>query len=331
VNSYNKNKTKNKIKSETDLIEKIAKRIKTPPHLPNEFVGIGDDCSFFKISENRYALFTTDISIENRHFIISKSSPLEIGYKAMISNVSDISAMGGRPICAFISLGITGGINAINEDFILKLYDGMNKALQPTNCIISGGDISKSNELIISITIYGESHRHPIMRHGALAGDNIYVTGSLGGAKAGLDFVLENSKFSPEFNVLLKRHNCPPNRNNMVDILCENYEVTSMIDISDGLLLDLSRIAEKSKCGFILYPNKIKPHKKLKEYCKKFKYDINEYTLYSGEEYELLFTGKAKIEHPDITQIGVITKDGFFLNIDDKLIPTDVRGFDHFS
>jgi thiamine-monophosphate kinase len=103
-----------------------------------------------------------------------------------------------------------------------------------------------------------------------------------------------------------------------------------MIDISDGLLLDLSRIAEKSKCGFVLYPNKIKPHKKLKEYCKKFNYGINEYTLHSGEEYELLFTGKAKTEQLNVTQIGTIIEDGFFLNINDEVIPTNVLGFDHF-
>ena len=320
----------NKIKSENDLIKKIAKRVKMPSNLPDEFVGIGDDCSVFKISKGRYALFTTDISIENRHFIIDKSSPIEIGYKAMVSNISDISAMGGYPICAFVSLGITADTN---ENFILKLYDGMNKALKSTNCVISGGDTSKSNELIISIAIYGESHKKPIMRQGASVGDNIYVTGSLGGSKAGLDFVLGKNKYSSKFSELLERHNYPPNRNNMVDILSKNYDVTSMIDISDGLLLDLSRITEKSKCGFILYPNEIKPHKKLKEYCKKFKYDINEYTLYSGEEYELLFTGKEKnekIKHPNINKIGTIIEDGFFLYVNDTIIPTNALGFDHF-
>ena len=318
----------NKIKSsEADLIKKIAKRIRIPSKLPSEFIGIGDDCSAFKISENRYALFTTDISIENKHFVISKFTPLEIGFKAMISNISDISAMGGYPICAFVSLGIPDNIS---EDFILKLYDGMNKAL-PANCVISGGDVSKSNELIISITIYGESRKQPILRQGALVGDNIYVTGSLGGSKAGLDFILDKSKFSSQFNILLERHKLPPNRSNMVDTLFRNYEITSMIDISDGLLLDLSRIAEKSKCGFILYPNEIKPHKKLKEYCKKFKYDINEYLLYSGEEYELLFTGKAKKAHPDINKIGSIIEDGFFLSVNDSIISANISGFDHFS
>ena len=317
----------NKIKSETDLIKKIANRVKLPSRLPSEFIGIGDDCATFKISENKYALFTTDICIENRHFIISKSSPLEIGYKAMVSNISDIFAMGGYPICVFISLGIS---NAISENFILKLYDGMNKALKPTNCVISGGDISKSTELIINITVYGESHKKPITRQGALVGDDIFVTGSLGGSKAGLDFALGQTKFSAEFSTLLKRHNYPPNRSNMVDILSKNYEITSMIDVSDGLLLDLSRIAEKSKCGFILYPNEIKPHKKLKEYCKKFKHDINEYTLYSGEEYELLFTGKAKTKHSNINKIGTIIEDGFFLYVNDNIIPANVLGFDHF-
>jgi thiamine-monophosphate kinase len=117
----------------------------------------------------------------------------------------------------------------------------------------------------------------------------------------------------------------------MIDILSQNYEITSMIDISDGLLLDLSRIAERSKCGFILYPNEIKPHKKLKEYCKKFKYDINEYVLHSGEEYELLFTGKAKKEHSNINKIGAIIEDGFFLNINETIITANISGFDHFS
>ncbi|MCP4134458.1 MAG: thiamine-phosphate kinase [bacterium] len=323
------------IKSEWKLLDKIGETIGSRglPCPRDLTTAIGDDCAVFRIGPDRYGIFTTDISIESTHFIIGKSSPQNIGYKAMSANISDIAAMGGKSRFAFVSLGVPPHIE---EEFILSLYNGMLEAAGSAGTVISGGDTSRSRELVLNIALYGEvSGRKPVLRDGAQTGDTIYLTGTTGDSMAGLELVMEENKdLHKEFRSLIEKHTRPTARFSMVDFILKNYSPTSMIDISDGLLSDLGHIAEKSGKGFLLNKEKLPVSEDLKKYSLLFNKDPYKFVLESGEEYELLFTSskKAALESGvPITSIGTITDSGFSLSINGIKKDIAIRGFDHFK
>ncbi len=319
------------VKDEKDLIKKIEVIASRGAEIPGLLTGIGDDCAVYSLGPDRYGLFTTDISIENQHFLLSKSTPRDIGYKAMVSNISDISAMGGHPLLAFVSLGIP---EAMSEESVLGLYEGMTAAASSCGCAISGGDLSKSEVLVLNIALYGEKNgESPLKRSGARPGDSIFVTGTLGSSMAGLDVILERTAFSPMIHpVLLDRHNCPPVRSGMVENILNTFKPTSMIDISDGLLSDLGHICCSSKTGFVIEAESIPVLPELTAHCRNIHADPAVYALNSGEEYELLFTSNEKDAQAEgISRIGTVTETGYILLKDgNKIEVVNPRGFDHF-
>ena len=329
------------IKSEWELLKKIKNIITLPGIDPNNnlITGIGDDCAVYKMGNKRYALFTTDISIESKHFTIDTTTPENIGYKAMMGNLSDIAAMGGSPKLAFISMGIP---DYINEKFILSIYMGFNEACRSSKTIIAGGDTSGSGQLVINILVYGETEKNnPVLRSGARSGDIIYLTGSTGDSKAGLDILSSGKKkLINEFKSLVQKHQRPDCRLNLVDNIIDNYSPTSMIDVSDGLMSDLWQICRASNTGFKIDSEKIPISNDLKDYSGEKSIDPLDFALKSGEEYELLFTSSKKINKKlfnkggnniAITPIGEIVKNGYFLDHKDKIEKIKINGFDHFK
>jgi thiamine-monophosphate kinase len=317
-----------KINNEWDLIEKIS-AINKKNSSTSLIKGIGDDAAITRIDKNRYSLFTTDISIESIHFIIEKTTPENIGYKAMAGNISDISAMGGEAKFALISLGIP---EYIDENFILSLYKGMNSVNEEIQII--GGDISASKELIINISLYGEMTGKPVERGNARTGDTIYITGNLGSSKAGLE-ILSNNEEETGYDGLINKHLKPQSIFPIIEFIMKEYCPNSMIDISDGLLSDLRHICEASKKGFILNDNKIPVSEELISYCKEKNKKISDYTYNSGEEYELLFTSNIKeniiVEKSiAITPIGTITESEYFISHGEKKEEIHITGYNHF-
>lgn len=218
---------------EMGLISMMAKGMRLDSSVVK---GIGDDTAVIKWTRDRYLLFTCDILIEDVHFRRKTAAPFEIGWKAMARNISDIAAMGGVPRYAVVSAGLDPNLPA---RFVKELKRGMVVAADRFGVNIVGGDTSRSKKIIIDVSLIGKVEKENlVLRSGAKEGDVILVTGSIGGSFRGkhLNFIprLEEAR-----------------------VIVRNFKVNSMIDVSDGLFLDLSRILEASKVGARLYANAI--------------------------------------------------------------------------
>lgn len=314
------------ITGEFDLIRKIRELVKNRQNTPEGITGIGDDCAVYRIADNRYGLFSTDMSLEHVHFDFSYCTHYDAGYRSMAANVSDIYAMGGRPVMAFISIGIP---SSVAEDDVIKIYDGMISCAQKHGVFIAGGDTVSSDRIILSVSIYGET-AHPVMRSGAQPGDYIYVTGSIGGSMLGLELLQSGADVSAYPESAAKHLRPEPFAH--VSELIQTYSPSAMIDISDGLAADLDHMCEESRCGCELYAEKIPVPPEVTGYFKSRSLDPLQYALRSGEEYQLVFTSKLKIEDNSFASlIGKIIPEGKYITINNSTVPFTGSGFDHFK
>lgn len=274
-------------------------------HLAKTF-DIGDDAYIIPYKDKSF-LFCCDTSYEGIHFDRALSSFYEIGYRACSSCISDIAAMGGIPLYALVSLGTSKeeGLSQITE-----LYAGMQDIASSFNMKIVGGDTIASERLIITISILGEAEK-PITRDKAKIGDLIGVTGKLGGARRGLLMLKEKID---GFELLKQRYLRPFPRIKEGLILKEF--ATSMIDISDGLFLDLERLSFASNNGMSIKKELIP-----------IEDGASFEDVFYSDDYELLFTFPPNKNIDFATIIGeVIEKQGVFL--DKERI--DVKGYEHF-
>lgn len=247
---------------EFSLIDRIAKGISPSGRVVK---GIGDDAAVLRYSKDKYLLFTCDMLVEDRHFY-RKSGGYLVGKKSLSVNVSDIAAMGGLPRFAVISLGVPPSLDL---KYVDDLYRGIRNVAKGFNIDLVGGDSVASERITINIAILGEvEKKNLVLRSGAKQGDAIFITGSIGGSIKG-----RHLSFSPR----LKE----------ARFLVRNFNVHSMIDVSDGLVADLGHILRSSGAGALIYESHI-PISKL---AKNFDSAINE-----GEDFELLFTVPARHE-----------------------------------
>jgi len=290
-------------------------------NIPKEILaGIGDDAAAIK-QGNRKILITTDMLLEGIHFDLSFTTFYQLGRKFLAVNISDIFAMGGVPKYFFISIGIPK--NYKQED-INELYAGILKIAGKCGIAIAGGDTCASRQgLILSGTLVGNADKI-ITRAGARAGDGIFVTSTLGDSAMGLQLLrgqragirgqnlktgnwklgnLDSKKVLP----LIGKHLTPEPAP-----LKKTSGVTSMIDISDGLLIDLNHICDESRVGAVLYKDKIPVSRELVYAAKTLKKDPLDFALKGGEDYALLFTAP-----PDMAttafKIGEIVRSGRFI------------------
>ena len=246
---------------EIRLIKRLAKKFRLDSSVVK---GSGDDTAVLRWTNDRYLLFTCDMVIEDVHFNLKRTTPFQIGWKALGRNISDIAAMGGVPRHAVVSLGISPALNVSAAEGICN---GLKSIADKFGVNIVGGDMANSKKIIIDVSLIGEVEKKKLaLRSGAKKGDIILVTGSLGGSIKG-----KHLNFMP--------------RVNEVRSILKNFKINSMIDISDGLALDLSRILCASNKGACIYESVIPVSK----YAKRV-----EDALYDGEDYELLFTMSAK-------------------------------------
>ena len=225
--------------------------------------GIGDDTAVLSVGGSCHQLFTTDMLLEDVHFT-RKENARAIGHKALACNISDIAAMGGLPSAAVISLGLPAEVEI---DFVKEIYRGINALAKRFSVAIVGGDTVRSEKIIINVALLGWVKKQELVtRSGARQGDMIFVTGPLGKS-------FETGKhlsFTPrvaESQFLVKR-----------------FLPTAMIDISDGLSVDLGHILKESRVGAYLWEEKIP----------KTKGATLSQALSDGEDFELLFTVSQK-------------------------------------
>lgn len=276
---------------EFGLINRISKDTIINPK--NILLGIGDDCAAYHASTDKIVLATCDMLVENIHFTLSTCSPRQLGRKAVAVNISDIAAMGGIPCQALLSLGIA---SSTSVEFIDQLVDGMKEEAKLFEANIIGGDTVRSSlGLVINITLIGEVEPDLIVKRStAKPGDLIMVTGELGGSAAGLILLLEEKKYSSvPLNIaeeVKSAHLFPIPRIKEGRIIARERLANSMIDISDGLASDLTRICEASAVGAKIYASKIPILSAAKEVGGLIKRSPLDLALYGGEDYELLFT-----------------------------------------
>ena len=253
-------------------------------------VGIGDDTASFVPRPGYELLATCDCMVEGRHYLPKYIRPLDLGRRAMTLNISDIGAMGGRPLYALISLGLKG--ETFVQD-IEEMYRGFLVELNPLGASIIGGNLTQSgNGMFIDITLIGEVEQGKgVRRSGARPGDAILVTGYPGQAAAGLQLLLhapDESKILE--HPLVQIYNKPSHRAQLGEAIAKAGCATAMIDTSDGFLGDLGHICEESGVGAELFQEKLPVSEDLRGAAHVLQRDPYEFILGDSDDYELVIT-----------------------------------------
>ncbi|MFC2170075.1 thiamine-phosphate kinase [Acidobacteriota bacterium] len=246
-------------------------------------LGIGDDAAALKVGK-KYLLFTKDLLIEGVHFALPVSPPFFLGRKSLNVNLSDIAAMGGNPKFALLGLGIPA---RTEPKWLEEFFSGLKSASLEAGVGLIGGDISRAKKITISVTVIGEA-KTVIRRDGARPGDMVFVSGTLGDARKGL-FLSKNGHKpgdSKREDVFLHAFLNPLPQISLGQELSRRKIASSMIDVSDGLSVDLDHLCQESGYGSEIYLEKIPLSSELRLIQK----NPFEYALHGGEDYQLLFT-----------------------------------------
>ena len=281
-------------------------------------------------------------------------APLElVGRKALAANLSDLAAMGSRPV-AFL-LTIATPPERVGE--LQPLIRGMASLAKSHAISLIGGDVSASSALTISITAMGKpTMNDPLLRSSAAPGDFVYISRPLGGSGAGLELYRKGWRLHPEqgasapgglpaaFEVrelaaaLLRQHLSPMPESELGTALGAISRIHACIDISDGLSTDLHRLCNASEVGAVLEWERIPIFPDLPAYARGLGVQLEEVTLHGGEEYALLFTSPLReyeLSHllgRSVYAAGRITRDRLVtLERDGHSVPLGDYGFDHFS
>jgi thiamine-monophosphate kinase len=311
---------------EKDLIKRIRKKAKGATAV---VAGIGDDTAILRSPPGQDLLITTDFSLEKLHFRREWHSPDVVGHRCMARGISDIAAMGGKPLAAFLSLalpadvsqrwvdGFVGGLLALGKQFGVSL---------------AGGDTAESpHGILADIVALGRVPKGTaIRRSGARPGDLIYVTGVLGGAATALQLLFSGRKLKPED---YPRHFRPLPRIKVGEYLRARKIASAMIDTSDGLSTDLAHLCEESGVGAEVLAEDI-PLARVGVSGEPVKLEL---ALHGGEDYELLFTARPdkavprRISGVPVTLIGSITRGRKIVLTDGtKRSQLKASGWEHF-
>jgi thiamine-monophosphate kinase len=271
------------------LIARLQRFLQGPmaPHVVRD---MGDDCAVLRASPGMELLLTTDTQEEDVHFRREWSTAEDIGWRCLAVNVSDIAAMGGMPLGALVALCMPATLELA---FVDALYEGMQELARQYRCPIIGGNITQAAaNLSVTIAVLGEvPSGQSVYRSGAQIGDEIWVTGELGGAKAGLDVLRHASQIAPlPSEYVLARYRRPRPRLQEAEYLREHGQIRSLVDLSDGLSSDLAHICEASGVGAQLDAAAIPIHEETRRVAHALQADPLAYALHGGEDFELCLT-----------------------------------------
>jgi thiamine-monophosphate kinase len=299
--------------------------------------GIGDDCAVLRLPPRCESLVTTDFSLEGIHFRRDWHPPESVGHRCLARGLSDIAAMGGDPVAAFLSLALPRNLP---QAWVGRFLSGLLGLAGKFGVTLAGGDTAESpNGILADIVAVGTVPTgNAILRSGARPGDRIYVSGELGGSAAALHQMrLQQTTKKPKRKlnpVKYPRHFFPEPRIELGRMLREKGLASAMIDTSDGLSTDLAHICEESRVGAEVEAEAI-PRARVG----KPPHEVSlELALHGGEDYELLFTAPrnrtipSRIAGVPITQIGHITRNRkvFLLNRHGVGYELEPRGWEHF-
>ncbi|HET7100296.1 MAG TPA: thiamine-phosphate kinase [Terriglobia bacterium] len=309
-------------------------------------LGIGDDCAVLRLRAGEDLVVTTDLSIAGRHFRRDWHAPEAVGHRTLARGLSDLAAMGARPVAVFLSLGLPPDLavaNGRSRAWVDRFFDGFLALADAFKMPLAGGDLAESPVAVADVALIGSVPRgHSILRSRARPGDLLYVTGSLGGAHAGLvrlgEFAaaLKDRTRPPSLSAAAKArlsaHLSPQPRIAQGLWLQRMRRATAAIDVSDGLSTDLLHICEESGVAAEVHASLLPVHPAAA---------LDE-ALHGGEDYELLFTAAAGVRIPRsiagvaVTRIGRILRRSsggraMTLLTDKGPRALEARGWEHFA
>jgi len=295
--------------------------------------GIGDDSAIVSLSPGFQLLVTTDLCLENVHFRRGWHPAPAVGHRCLTRGLSDIAAMGGEPLACFLSLGLPrdGLPKGLPQAWVDGFLRGLLSLAHRFKVQLAGGDISAARQITVDIVVAGQVPAgKAVLRSGARPGDRIYVTGSLGGSAAVLQQLYAGKKIKPARS---NAHFYPVPRIEVGAWLRKKGLATAMIDLSDGLSVDLAHICEESRVSAWINASRLPISKGA---------DL-QLALHGGEDYELLFTAPKNARVPSriagikVTEIGVIRNQSDYsaaiqiLGENGKVRPLAQGGWEHFK
>jgi thiamine-monophosphate kinase len=293
-------------------------RQKTPADA-RVLIGPGDDTAALSVDGGPPLLITTDMLLEGSCFSLRDATPRAVGRKAMAVNLSDIAAMAGIPVAAVVAVGLPrdGG-----RDLAEQLYHGLRDVADRFDTALVGGDTNSwAGPLVISVTVVGRSTaKGAVRRGGARVGDQILVTGALGGSILG-----KHLDFTPRVQEALQLH--------------ELSDIHAMIDISDGLAADLHHICSESHCGAVVWADSLPISADARRLAAQDGKSALEHALTDGEDFELVFAvgpedarrliAQQPVAGIGLHHIGEFVPEGYWLEQDGKRRELEPRGYVH--
>ncbi len=312
-------------------------------------LGIGDDCAVLDDDGPRRTLVTTDMLVEGVHFLRNAMTPWQLGWKSMAVNVSDVAAMGGRPVAAFLSIGLT---KDYPRQDLAEFRDGLLACCDAYGTVLAGGDtVSSPQGLVINVALVGSARPDEILyRSGAKPGHIVCVGRTLGASAAGLELVLlpadqrdriEQDLDSSARDKALTMHLQPDPQVDLGLLLAQTKGVGAAIDLSDGLVADLGHMAKESHVRILLDSKRIPIDPSADAVAKAMGRSALPWALFGGEEYCLIFSVEPDTLKPlqrqaadrlglDIVPVGRVESGPAQVLVDGKEAG-ETKGWDHFS
>ncbi len=321
--------------------------IQIPSYAPEQVIlSRGDDCAVLSYNETQYQVLSCDLLVEDVHFIRKKMTPQQLGYKSVAVNLSDVAAMGGKPVHLLLSL-------ALPPDYMVEewqgFYEGVDAICRKYNVNVIGGDTTSSvDKLTINVTVLGfveKQHLH--LRSHAVPGDVVFVTGSLGGSRAGLELIQNDiAELEPSHRDVLVQCHCKP------EPCCDEIAVLNRLagdalhalnDISDGFLSECREIAQASGVALIVQPDAVPVNRSCAALAQMRDADALQWAITGGEDYQLVGTMEAeqaeeicaKYEAETGKQLTIVGRieagSGVYLLQNGQPQAVNQYGYDHFE
>jgi thiamine-monophosphate kinase len=336
-------KKNSKIEDEFSLITQLSGGFSS--YQEGVLVPNGDDAAIYKPQPGKGQIVCVDTMVEDIHFKRGTMEPFHIGYKSLAVNISDIAAMGGEPLYFLVSLVVSPDWTS---DELVEMYQGMKSLADQLNIDLLGGDtVSTKKSLVVSVTAIGQvDEQVKLLRSNAQPGDVLFVTGDLGDAAAGLDYLLHKKEDQDDdFSTLVQAHQLPTPHVQQGKILAEfaKADQISLNDVSDGLASEAHEIATSSQVKIVIDKDKLPLSLALLSYSKKRKKDPYHWVFNGGEDFVLVGTlpkhlvssvrEKFTQEGLFLYEIGCIEegKGEVILLEDGKKLPLHKQGYNHFG